>query len=113
MMNTCPECKAEYDGILENCPECSKKGETVAKAGKMEDWVHLTTVSNEIEFGMVASLLEMGSIPAVKKVHGLDGYFEIILGTPLGGIDVLVPADKYEEALGLLNTPVDEEEFTV
>jgi hypothetical protein len=76
---------------------------------QIDGWVKLTTVANDIEFGMVKGLLEMGNIPVIQKVMGVDGYLQIIMGKPVAGISIMVPEDKYEEALQLLNAQVDKE----
>jgi hypothetical protein len=73
------------------------------------DWVKLTKVADDIEFEMVKGLLEMGNIPVIREVKGVDGYLQILIGKPVTGINVMVPKDKYEEALQLLNIQVDEE----
>ena len=106
-MKECPKCKNLFSEEEENCPACSCK-ESEPQQINDEEWLHLTTVANDIEFGMVAGLLEMGNIPTLRKTKGVDGYLQIILGVPLGGIQVMVPKDKYEEALQLINTSVDD-----
>lgn len=108
-MKTCSGCNTQYEDSEEKCPNCGL--EAKESGAKKEDWVILTTVANDIEFGMVAGLLEMANIPAVREVKGIDGFLEVMLGVPLGGIIVRVPPDKYEEALQLLNAPVEDEEL--
>lgn len=76
-----------------------------------EDWVVVTNVANDIEYNLVAGILQMGNIPTIKKLKGIDSYITIITGTPIAeGIDVLVPRDRYEEALQLLNAEIQEDE---
>lgn len=76
-----------------------------------EDWVILTTVANDIEYEMLAGLLATANIPSVKKVKGIDGYLQVILGFPIAGVDVLVPPDRYEDARQLTETEIEEESF--
>jgi hypothetical protein len=107
MAKTCPNSNTEYEGESCSCPEClpvEKDVKTVEKEG----WKVVTTVANDIEFELVAGLLKMGEIPVIRQVSDVDGCLEIMLGVPLSGIHVMVPEDKYEEALGLINTEVDE-----
>lgn len=109
-MKICPNSNLEYEGEKCECPKCislEKKLEGIQKDG----WMVLTTVSNDIEFELVAGLLEMANIPVVRQVEGIDGYLQIVLGIPIAGIHVMVPADRYEEALQLINTEVDEEKL--
>ncbi|MCX7708878.1 MAG: DUF2007 domain-containing protein [Clostridia bacterium] len=106
-MIECSNCKASYE-VEERCPKCGFK-EGLSLAGAELDWTLLTTVANDIEFGMVAGLLEMANIPVIREVKGVDAYLQVILGVPLAGISVLVPRGKYEEALELLNSSADED----
>lgn len=78
------------------------------RSGKNEEWKILTTVANDIEFEMLSGLLATAEIPCVRKVRGVDGYLQVILGVPIAGIDVLVPQDRFEEAQLLLEAQVDE-----
>ncbi len=83
----------------------------MAKNEDKKDWVHLTTVPNDIEFEMVAGLLKASNIPVIRDVRGIDGFAQIILGVPISGIDLLVPEDKLQEAMEILNADIDEEDF--
>ncbi|MGI6776632.1 MAG: hypothetical protein ACOX7R_00965 [Acetivibrionales bacterium] len=75
------------------------------------NWVVLTNVANDIEYEIVAGILQMGNIPCVRELKGMDSYFTIITGTPIAeGIDVLVPGDRYEEAVQLLNARIEDVE---
>jgi hypothetical protein len=63
-------------------------------------WISVATVANDIEFEITAGLLKTAGIPVIRKVKGVDGH---ILGAPSGGIDIIVPEDRYEEVMKLLN----------
>ena len=76
-----------------------------------DDWVVLTTVKNDIEYNLISELLKSGDIPSLRVVKGIDGFLQVVLGVPLAGIDLKVPQDKYEEALSILNAPIDDEAF--
>jgi hypothetical protein len=104
-MEKCLNCGTEFDANTGKCPKCISHIE-----GGVE-CICLTTVANDIEFEMVAGLLQMGDIPVVRKVRGVDGFIQIILGMPIAGIDVFVPKDRFQEALELLNSDINEEDF--
>lgn len=101
-MKTCPICKSQYDDA---CPVCSGDGKVAEQ--HITEWVHVTTAANEIEMGIIAGLLEMAGIPVNSRAIGVDRY----VGVPIAGLDIRVPADRYEEALQVLNAKVDEEDF--
>lgn len=83
-----------------------QKGENTSQA--QNDWVYLTNVENDIEFEMTAGLLRTADIPVIRKVRGTDGFFQHVFGVPIAGIQLIVPRDRYEEALELINTRVDD-----
>jgi hypothetical protein len=103
-MGKCLNCGTEFEDD-NKCPKCSQE-----KDDNM-DWELLTTVVNDIDFEMVAGILQMGEIPVIRKVKGIDGFLQIILGTPVSGIDIYVPKDRFQEATDLLNADVNEEDF--
>lgn len=103
-MEKCQYCGTELNDN-NKCPGCNQNRDVE------KDWDLLTTVANDIEFEMVAGLLQMGEIPVVRKVKGIDGFIQIIMGMPIAGIDIYVPKDRYQEAMDLLNADVNEEEF--
>lgn len=104
-MNKRPDCGEEFEQNIDRRPEC------YAGSEEGDGWIYLTTVSNDIESEIMSGILQMGEIPVIKKVNGIDGYLKIILGTPVAGIDLYVPRDKYTEAYELINAEVDEAEF--
>ncbi len=106
-MKICQECKFEYDENEEKCPRCASR--VTDDKNFEKDWLVLTTVANDIEFGMVEGLLQMGNIPVVKKLKGIDGFMKVILGVPMAGIDVLVHKDRFEEAYNLLHSEPQED----
>ena len=102
-MKKCLNCGTDFEDQVEQCPKCN------AGAGDSSEWECLTTVGNDIEYEMVAGLLQMGNIPVIRKVKGVDGFIQILLGTPLKGIDMYVPKDRFNEAYELINTEITEE----
>lgn len=103
-MEKCLICGTEYKGC-DKCPKCNPEKNVE------DDWDLLTTVVNDIEYEMVAGILQMGNIPVIRKVKGIDGYLQIILGVPVNGIDIYVPKDRFQEANELLNADVSSEDF--
>lgn len=69
------------------------------------EWVVLTNVLNDIEFGIIKGLLEIAGIPAVRRVEGIQQ----LIGAQLGGIDILVPSDRLGEAKQLLEAGFTED----
>lgn len=104
-MEKCLNCGTEFENDIGKCPKCNPD-----IGGELE-WDCLTTVANDIEFEMVAGILQMGEIPVIRKVRGVDGFIQIILGMPIAGIDIYVPKDRLQEASELLNADINEEEF--
>jgi RNA polymerase subunit RPABC4/transcription elongation factor Spt4 len=102
-MRVCSSCKQEFTDHEEVCPGCGSKY-SEASYGNTDNWIHLTTVANEIEFELVAGLLETGGIPATMRSIGVDRY----VGIPMAGIEVRVPAEKHAEALQIINAEMDE-----
>lgn len=68
------------------------------------EWIVLTNVLNDIEFGIIKGLLDIAGIPAIRRVQGIQQ----IVGAQLTGIDILVPSDRLEEAELLLKTEVND-----
>lgn len=105
-MKECPECNNDNNDQGKN-PE----SEHIKEFKTEKNWVKLTNAANEIEFNMIAGLLDMAGIPVIKEVSGIDGFLEIMIGVPVAGINVMVPEEKYEEALQLISAQVDEQEL--
>jgi hypothetical protein len=70
------------------------------------EWIEVTNVTNDIEYEIIKGLLDSAGIPAVKRYRGdIGAFLEVVAGTPFaGGIGILVPPDRYEEASRLVNT---------
>lgn len=99
-----------YNQSDESCPNCGFR-EGISAEGIKPDWAYLTTVKNDLEFGMVAGLLEMANIPVLREVKGVDAYVQVLLGVPLSGVHVLVPGDRLDEAVGLLGSSAEDNEM--
>lgn len=106
-MIKCSGCKAEYDDMEKACPECGLSKDAVKSDIQ---WIVLTTVKNDIEFEMLRNVLELADIPAIRNVKGVDGFAQIILGAPIAGIDVMVPEDRFDEAVQLMGAQAEDME---
>ena len=79
------------------------------KKEEKHEWVTVANASTYIECELIMGILKMADIPAIKKLIGMDANLAVITGSPVAeGIDVLVPFDRYEEAMQLLNAEIDE-----
>ncbi|SDZ14923.1 putative signal transducing protein [Tindallia californiensis] len=68
----------------------------------MEKEALLTVVSNEIEAGMVESLLAPENIPVLRKQRGAGQYMEIYMGMSMEGVELYVPVESLEKARELI-----------
>jgi hypothetical protein len=57
---------------------------------------------------MLSALIKLADIPVFKRVVGVE---EIAGGMPVGGIALMIPLNRYDEALQLLNVKIDEGEL--
>ncbi|MDY0236724.1 MAG: DUF2007 domain-containing protein [Gudongella sp.] len=64
--------------------------------------VLLRTISNELELGMITSILEDNDIPFIVKNYGSGGYMRIISGASPFRTDIMVDEVAYEAANSLL-----------
>ena len=64
--------------------------------------VLLRTIYNELELGMITSLLEDNDIPFIVKDSGSGGYMRIISGGSPFTTDIMVDEAAYETANELL-----------
>ena len=62
----------------------------------------LTTTGGSVAAAVIKGLLEAAGVPVMLRAYGSAGW--LFPGTPggLGAMDVLVPADRLEEARRLL-----------
>jgi hypothetical protein len=99
-MKICPECGAEYENSVQVCSDCNveliTKSEYEKLNMKYSDWEEVFSSPHLYEAEMVKTNLESAGIDAVI-FDQKDSSFP--LGGELGEIKVLVPQDKVEEAL--------------
>ncbi len=75
----------------------------------------LASVPNEIEAGMIETLLTEENIPVIKKQRGAGQYLEIYMGMSTYGVDLYVAEEHLELAKALIgqtqeqNGELDEE----
>jgi RNA polymerase subunit RPABC4/transcription elongation factor Spt4 len=101
-MAICQNCKTEYGANEVICPKCNC--ENISLENK---WVHLTTVSNEIEFSILVEMLKKGNISILRKPSGVDQFVSL----QGAGIEIMVPRGKYHEAMRLLDAQAEEEYY--
>lgn len=63
----------------------------------------LTSVPNEIEAGMIETLLAEENIPVIRKQRGAGQYLEIYMGTSTYGVDLYVAEEHLEMAKTLIS----------
>lgn len=81
---------------------------------KHDNWVYLTTAENDFEFNIIKGKLNENNIVCVGKGKDYDlldsGLLNIVLG-PCIPVDILVPSEMYEEAKGIIDLKVSDEEL--
>lgn len=66
-----------------------------------EDWKVLTDVNGPLEGELLKGLLEAQGIPVVLNQEGAGRAIGLTIG-PLGLVQILVPAEQYQEAQQVL-----------
>ncbi|MGI6085421.1 MAG: hypothetical protein ACOYIF_08245 [Acetivibrionales bacterium] len=72
-----------------------------------EGQAFLLTASDSIEAGIIESKLKASNIPVYKKYRGAGAYLNLVLGNTSMGIDLFVPKEKLDEAIGIINSASD------
>lgn len=87
------------------CGALSKFGQPCANCGyeeqhteKKERLALLTVVAGEMEYKMLAELLENENIPSIMQHRGSGEYMEIYMGMSPYGVEVYVPEQLLEKA---------------
>ncbi len=65
-------------------------------------YVLVYTANGMLDAEMIRSFLETASIPSILSHESAGTVFGLTLG-PLGEVQVMVPADKFEEAKNILD----------
>ena len=73
-----------------------------------DELVFLTSV-DEMEYGIIESLMNAYNIPCVKRHKGAGQYVSVYMGVSKFGVDVLVPKRLLEQAQELLKSNMAEE----
>lgn len=63
----------------------------------------LVTVHNDAELALYSSILEGEQIPYLSKDRGSGGAVRVIAGYSIFGIDLLVPEERFDEAVAVLD----------
>lgn len=72
-----------------------------------ENWEIVISTKNNIEQEILVSILESENIPHIVKSSQIGSLIKVLAGFPLGGVDILVPIERYDEALDLLSNRVE------
>ena len=72
-----------------------------------ENWEIVVSSKNNIEQQILISILESENIPHIEKSSQIGSLIKVLAGFPLGGVDILVPIERYDEALDLLSNRVE------
>lgn len=72
-----------------------------------DNWEIVASTKNNIEQEILVSILESENIPHIEKSSQVGSLIKVLAGFPLGGVDILVPTDRYTEALDLLSNRIE------
>jgi hypothetical protein len=81
-----------------------KKGR---KINQLEGQALLLTASDDVEAIIVVSMLKANEIPATKVYREDGGFFTMVLGKSLMGVDVFVPEEMLDSAKEILDSAQD------
>lgn len=115
----CAKCNLEIDENLMSCPMCQTEvleqlqPTQEQEATAEEETALLMTANNDIQANIVESLLKAYGIPLSRKYKGNDTFGKIILGLTVNGIDLYVPKSALEEAMGIIENELPEEQENV
>ncbi len=132
-MPYCLKCKSEYTEGNTVCLDCGEKlvdevpddikheiregKKPKSRQKPMPEYVYkemvfLCSTGVPAETDVVESLLRSYGIDTMRKSKRADGIFHSVYGMPAFGLEVYVPADRLEEARGLLGIEEPEEQKT-
>lgn len=64
----------------------------------------LTEEVNDMEADLLVAMLRAYGIDARKEFTGASGVVKLYIGTAVCGVRIIVPRDKYDEAVELMNS---------
>lgn|GEM_PF-6681087 len=70
---------------------------------KSDDWVFLTSCTDDQEASMIESFLASENIFVLRKYEGAGDYLRIACGTTIFGIDLFVKKRKFKDAKVVLD----------
>jgi hypothetical protein len=107
-MPWCEKCKCEYEKNVKNCADCGallvdhlEEKQKSFESNKGE-YVFLINVANMIETDIMISILELESIPSIKKFKSSGSYLNIASGFNYQGVDIFVPKGALDEARNVI-----------
>jgi hypothetical protein len=113
----CPKCKNEYREGFSTCSDCHiplvehLSEESIIQEDGM-NIVKITSVSNEVDAGLIMDLLFNNNIPCFKKSVGSGGYMNIFMGYSIFGEEIYVSEKDVNKAQELLNELSTETDIT-
>ncbi len=72
--------------------------------------VHLVSINNNMDLGIVETILRDNNVPYIIRDSGSGSYMRIISGTSIFSTDIFVEESSYEKALALIDIFVNDEE---
>lgn len=66
------------------------------------EWKYLINARDNIEAGMLKSMLKQAGIPTLEKHREAGAYLEIVTGFPTAGVDIYVPLNALSEAQAII-----------
>jgi hypothetical protein len=72
-----------------------------------DNWKIVASTKNNIEAQIMVSILDSENIPHVEKTSQVASLIKVLAGFPVGEMNILVPIDRYDEALELLSNRVE------
>ena len=110
-MPVCPQCKYEYKGGIQMCPDCNVKlvDKLINETKEKKDikWVPLHTQPGRIYSEMVIEALEKNGIPCVLDPGNISALAAKGVSIPGDESRIWVPEEKFEEAYDILNRMID------
>ncbi len=68
--------------------------------------VLLTTVSDNMEYNIIKSLLEAEGIMTMRKMPGTGQYIDVVFGSSYSGIEIYVLESEFERASEILESAI-------
>ena len=111
-MAFCPKCRYEYQPKIRVCPDCGSQ--LVDHLPHEEDntprdahFVPLPNLPGRVYAEMVKGVFEERGIPCYIRAAGVADAYQFPGTTPLDGVQLFVPEDRYEECVKIQHGMLD------